>query len=191
MCAYQLWKQRNDFIFDNLQPSRKALVRRTYALVTEILNAGYKFQNHSSEESTASSYIQWFPPLEGWVKVNYGGAFDSNSGEASCACVLYNHKGSFLASFACKLGGCSIVQSELSRILHGLRLTRSRGFRCIHIESDSLTAIYLLERGCVSHHPCHQLVQAITHLGRYVPHPRWSHIFREANALAKFERPWS
>ncbi|RDX82166.1 hypothetical protein CR513_37080, partial [Mucuna pruriens] len=87
-------------------------------------------------------------------------------------------------------GNCSIVKDELWAILHGAQTATSRGFKRLLIETDSLVAVYLINKGCHRIHACYSLVHAIREIIPQTISCNCSHIFRETNgpadALAKF-----
>lgn len=83
------------------------------------------------------SKICWFPPSPGWISISYDGIVSVAGRIVGCGGVLRYERGRFLVAFAHKLGACSIVQAELWAIYHGVCLAWRRGFKQLHIESDS------------------------------------------------------
>lgn len=82
------------------------------------------------------------------------------------------------------MGYCTVPQAELWAIIYGLRLAKDRGFSNIHVESDSLTAVNLINGGCLASHQCKPLVNEIKKLLPEVDRPQVTHVFREANQVA-------
>lgn len=98
--------------------------------------------------------------------------------------VLRNHYGEVIFSFAKDIGTCSVVQAELWAIYFGLKVSWDRGFKSLHVESDSQVAINLLKKGC---NPCHRsasLVRNIMSFTHFGGSYSWSHVLREANQAA-------
>lgn len=49
-----------------------------------------------------------------------------------------------ILGFAFSLGECTITQAEIWALYHGINLAWSRDFRQIHMESDSISAISII-----------------------------------------------
>lgn len=60
--------------------------------------------------------------------------------------------------FAAGMGPCTIMEAELRAILIGLLLTKERGFNRIHVETDSLAAVRLINSDCSPLHPSFNIV---------------------------------
>lgn len=132
----------------------------------------------------ARDSIRWDPPPHGWVKLNCDGARSDGDVRAACGGIVRDHTDSYCFAFSCNLGECAVLVAELWAILYGVCLAWARGFRSISIESDSLLAITLLNKGCPICHPCHALVNQIKHTIGRAHDIRFSHVLREANQAA-------
>lgn len=89
------------------------------------------------------------------MALNSDGSVAGPLGTAGCGGILRNSDGNFIAVFAANIGICSVVQSELWGILHGLQVAKSRGFRHVRVDSDSAEAINLITEGCSRVHTAH------------------------------------
>lgn len=103
---------------------------------------------------------------------------------AACGGLLRDDGGNFIFTFPVKLRTVSVLEAELWGILHGLKLAWSRGFRHIHVYSDSQGAVNLLSDGCSRTHVCYPLVTAIHEVHGDGGVVKWSHVLREANEVA-------
>nr|KYP74914.1 Putative ribonuclease H protein At1g65750 family [Cajanus cajan] len=135
-------------------------------------------------EVNYSFRLNWMKPLEGILKLNCDGAV-SKENVASCGRVIQNSDDRFVVAFTGKLGMCSILKLELWAILHGLRIlvNRNLGHQVI-IESDSSTAVRLVNEGCFGSHPYFDLVQEIKELSNQFFLFSYYHILREVNLVA-------
>ncbi|RDY05708.1 putative ribonuclease H protein, partial [Mucuna pruriens] len=128
--------------------------------------------------------VWWtIPPME-FVKINCDGAFSHHGNKAAAGGVVRNWAGRFVFGFSSGLPNCSTVESELWAIKIGMEAAISRGFNNLIIESDSYTAIQLINDGVQKNHLHHTLVSSIIKLRSKVHHVGWNHIFREINSVA-------
>lgn len=98
--------------------------------------------------------------------------------------VLKNHLGEFIFGFASHLGEASITEAELRAILMDSILIKIHGWVRVVIESDSSTAVKLINMGCSPLHPYFSLVRDIRDLLPSNEVVRVVHTLREANQVA-------
>jgi ribonuclease HI len=108
----------------------------------------------------------------------------SQSGLAGCGGVIRNCQGDFIAAFSAQVGSVSVVHAELWEIVYGLKLANNRGYKRIHVESDSLIAINLIRNGCNKEHSAFQLVKTALRFTEDMEAVIWQHSLREANQVA-------
>ncbi|CAN0911120.1 hypothetical protein LINGRAPRIM_LOCUS1369 [Linum grandiflorum] len=77
-----------------------------------------------------------------------------------------------------------VILLELLAIRNGLSLARSWGYKRVHLESDSLDAIKLIEDGDLSSHPFAAVVYDIKKMIGGAWSCKISHTMREGNKLA-------
>lgn len=181
-----IWRMRNDFIFNQKSPSADVAVRIIRHLSEEMRRIKPRNQNMGQEVISKSSLtlVRWLPPEEGFVKINCDGSLSPQFSLASCGGVIRDHWGAFIAGFSCKLGNCSILLAELWAVFYGLKLGVDRGFRLVIVETDSLTAKNLIVKGCSSQHPCYNLIANIRNLAEACVSIVWRHVFWESNQVA-------
>ncbi|CAI0462096.1 unnamed protein product [Linum tenue] len=129
--------------------------------------------------------VNWQGPPEGWVCLNTDGAVNLSEGTAAAGGILRRHDGRFIRAFAANLGGGSITHAELTGIVHGLRLAWDSGARKIEIQTDSVTAVHLIQSG-VDMHPHHALIAEARRLIELDWEVKVKHVFRESNFTADY-----
>lgn len=115
------------------------------------------------------------------MKLNCDGAVCNYGDSVAVGGVFRNHWGVFLWGFASHIGSGSITEAELQAILVGVKLALRKGFSMICVESDSMVAVKLINEGCASIHPAHNLVKDILHILRRFGSFSVCHILREGN----------
>lgn len=187
-----LWRSRNDMVFNHQSRDSHAMACVVHNTMVGIRRAQIMFGKSQLTRSMGDppSNIKWTPPPSGWIKVNCDGARSEMARCAACGGILHNHEGEFRYAFSSYLGDCSVLDAKLWAILFGVRFAWARGFCQIVVESDSLLAINLPNRGCSQRHPGYGLVRQILAFRDHNPDLQWVHVLREANqvadALAKF-----
>ena len=90
------------------------------------------------------------------------------------------------SGFVANLGSCPITVAEIWAIYYSLVLAWQKGFRHILLESDSSSAISLIQKESIERHPFASVIKRVQYLltREWVVHI--SHIFREANNAADF-----
>lgn len=181
-----IWRMRNDFIFNQKIPSAEVAVGIIRHLSDEMSSVKTRGNNLNQDVISKSSMtlIRWISPEEGFVKINCDGSLSIQNNLASCGGVIRDHWGAYIVGFACKLGNCSILQAELWAVFYGLKLGVDRGFRRIIVETDSLTARNLIVKGCPTHHPCYNMIMHIRNLAKTCASIVWRHVFWESNQVA-------
>ncbi|XVE95562.1 hypothetical protein REPUB_Repub02eG0108700 [Reevesia pubescens] len=129
-------------------------------------------------------FISWTKPPTHYVKMNVDGSVKGSSSIAAAGGVLRDEFGSFICAFSYKIGNSSILNAELWAILIGLQTSWEKGFRNIHLESDSLSAVQKLSHQTNTFDPNLHIIKAI----KVMQLREWScsidHIYREANSCA-------
>lgn len=117
------------------------------------------------------------------VKLNTDGCFYESNGKAGFGGLFRDHDGQWLLGFYGKLTCDSSLETEIWGIYRGLTIMLERGYNNIHIESDSLSAVQLINGDHPSTHPLNSLIGDSRLLLRRTQF-QISHIFREANTSA-------
>ncbi|CAN0923503.1 Putative ribonuclease H protein At1g65750, partial [Linum grandiflorum] len=104
---------------------------------------------HLSVATTNSNSIGWSPPNQGWVKLNVDGSVNSNSQSAAIGVVLREEHGTWIGGFCCWIASQDTLHSELRALRNGLTWVKLLGYRQVLVETDSLTAVQLIQSGLV------------------------------------------
>ncbi|KAL4280844.1 hypothetical protein GQ457_03G019340 [Hibiscus cannabinus] len=139
---WNLWKQRNDRVFNGVTEEWGSVVARSkwFADSSTAAAATLRIQ-HAAVASNS-----WCPPEDGWVKLNTDGTRSSIDGRAACGGVLRDHTGTWIRGFTRFVGRCSVVEAELWGIGTGMALAWELGYRQLVIETDSVDALRLIEQ---------------------------------------------
>ncbi|XP_027170444.1 uncharacterized protein LOC113770234 [Coffea eugenioides] len=116
------------------------------------------------------------------VKLNSDGCSRGNPGKSGGGGVIRDCAGRFLLGFSCFFGELTSLQAELKALLHGIRLALDRGYRELHIESDSLVLVQIVRGTVRCPWQLQSGLQELMEARRYIR--EISHCFREANRPA-------
>lgn len=180
-----VWQIRNEKVFNQVRSNADQTSAHSIHQAHSILKS---IEVHSALKEVRNPFpvdsnLGWKPPDTGWFKVNSDGAVTNFGTKAGCGGVLRDEDGRFIFGFAAGLGSCSITQAELWTILIGLKQIKERGLQKIRVDSDSMTAVRLINEGCSLLHPSANLVFEIRKLlgdDQIVVH----HSYRETNQVA-------
>ncbi|XP_018725857.2 uncharacterized protein LOC108958233 [Eucalyptus grandis] len=108
---WQIWRQRNNFIFRNHSPDPIQAVED--ALAQSRIDKVVDPTPHSFPISSLSPDQRWKPPDKGSLKCNIDGAFQSEGLQGSMACICRNYKGILTDVFTQSFSAQSAFQAEL------------------------------------------------------------------------------
>ncbi|CAI0378960.1 unnamed protein product [Linum tenue] len=89
-------------------------------------------------------------------------------------------------AFVCNLGKCSITSAELKGAVTGLRLAWDKGYRRVHLNLDSTTAVGIIMNNAEDDHRHGIIAKEFNYLLSLDWDVRVSHVYREANFAADF-----
>ena len=58
--------------------------------------------------------------------------------------MVRDRDGRFIVGYSCFFGPLTSLHAELKAMLFGVQLCVARGFRALHVESDSLVLVWIL-----------------------------------------------
>ncbi|KAK0586152.1 hypothetical protein LWI29_001888 [Acer saccharum] len=126
-------------------------------------------------------FVVWNPPPQDWVKLNVDGSKISASDSIAAGGVLRDHKKKWLGGFAINKGRGSVLEAELWGIFEGLKIAWKAGYKKMLVESDSQSAVLLLNEKTSLNHPLFSIIQAC----KALMNKDWScyivHTYRESN----------
>ncbi|KAL6580791.1 hypothetical protein OROMI_006714 [Orobanche minor] len=127
--------------------------------------------------------VRWSKPQTGWWKLNTDGAAHGNPGDAAVGGIIMDHVGKPLIMFSEFLGVRTNNFAELYAIWRGLEFCIDNHFDKVWVEVDSKIALSLIEHSTTTHWQLQSIISKI-HDFRGSIEIRFSHIFREGNAVA-------
>lgn len=159
----KVWCRINELVFSNITWSSSDLVIKSRRMIEALDVSDKAFGRVTGWKNNTQQNvcIRWYPPSLGEVAPNCDGSVMDVGQNAAYGGLLRDGSGNFFVGFYAKLGTVTVVEAELWGILYGLKLTWSRGFRRISVQSDSQVAISLPSNGCSRSHVCYPLVSAI------------------------------
>ncbi|KAK8995182.1 hypothetical protein V6N11_069627 [Hibiscus sabdariffa] len=138
--TWQIWKRRNDLIFQNPDLLNDAtIVRRSLAWV--------KHYSDCVARGTGSASGSQSEPLErvvsclDWVILNVDGAVPMPMSNGSIGGLFRNCGGDWIMGFAKAVGHVNSLQAELWALFEGLSLAWKQGFEKVLVRSDSKQAV--------------------------------------------------
>lgn len=96
---WQLWKARNNSVFDNEDTSFELLSTITIRVASELCDA---FQIH--RENDTNQQVDWKPPHKGWLKLNVDDCVKGPMDKASIGGVLHDSNENWIWGFAVRIG---------------------------------------------------------------------------------------
>ncbi|KAL6565077.1 hypothetical protein OROMI_016527 [Orobanche minor] len=127
--------------------------------------------------------VRWSRPQSGWWKLNTDGAARGNPGDAAAGGIIRDHMGKPLIMFSEFLGVRSNNFAELYAIWRGLEFCIDNHFDKVCVEVDSKIALSLIEHATTTHWQLQSIISKIRDFRGSIE-IRFSHIFREGNAVA-------
>ncbi|CAI0456412.1 unnamed protein product [Linum tenue] len=186
--CWNLWKQRNEEVMEGKQFQAQGLCCRINAWINIIKEAQKWNQNvnNITERSYQQRQIAWNCPPEGWIQIQTDGSVLQPSGKAAAGGLLRDHLGKCKEAFVCNLGTCSITSAELKGAVTGLRIAWERGYRRVHLNLDSTTAISIIKNHSETDHSHGIIAKEFEFLLNLDWEVIVSHVYREANFAADF-----
>ncbi|CAL1355372.1 unnamed protein product [Linum trigynum] len=186
--CWQLWRNRNLWVFEEQLASAEQLIHAAKLLsnqAKEAFEVGRSIVQGDSASETR--LICWQRPPPGWVCVNSDGSVVLAQGSSAAGGVIRDSDGRFVIAYAVNLGGGSVTSAELAGIAHGLQLAWDRGHRQVIVQTDSSTALAIIQAADIWHHngiAHHTMVSYIRSLLARDWEVSLGHVFREANFVA-------
>ncbi|KAK7244944.1 hypothetical protein RIF29_39773 [Crotalaria pallida] len=137
----------------------------------------------------------WYPPAQGWIRINSDGACRGDSHEIGCGGVLRGSNGQWIRGYSKYLGvSSSPLIAELWGVLEGMQLAWDLGFKKVEAHLDCLEACKLLSGDNYGSYKGHSLVSRINWLKNKDWNVVFQHTYRESNmaadAMARLSFNW-
>ncbi|KAF7811783.1 reverse transcriptase [Senna tora] len=169
VAVWIFWKMRNAEVFQ----SQEAAIMDPMNHIFQLVDAFTRAQSRQGMglvkfHANSPALISWRKPEIGWIKINMDAARQESLRRVACGGVARDCQGNVVAGFARFIGDCSTLV----------------GIKMVHLESDSLMAINLLNRPIQSCHPCFGILIGIKRLLQQDWMVRLDHVLREGNMVA-------
>ncbi|CAN1170985.1 Putative ribonuclease H protein At1g65750, partial [Linum perenne] len=181
-----LWKSRNEAIFEQKPGTSDQLRLRVLHWIVgvrETMKADSQVEFGGAKQRE-EVLIQWCPTPEEFVTINTDGSVILPNKSASAGGIIRDWQGRKVAVFAANLGSCSIMRAELRAADIGLKLAWQLGFKKVHLQMDSKSAISNI-CGKIEDDSRHwQTIKSIHDWLDMDWEVQVYHVFREANRVA-------
>ena len=97
-------------------------------------------------------FKSWDPPNADWMKLNLDEACSNGGRDMACEGVFRDWFSQWIQGFYTYIGIRGIISTELKGALNSLIITWDLGYKKVWLEVDSLTALELIEYGCLPDH---------------------------------------
>ncbi|CAL1392250.1 unnamed protein product [Linum trigynum] len=134
-------------------------------------------------DGRSTRLLGWDRPPPGWVALNTDGSVVLSSASAMAGGILRDSNDRFLRALSANLGDRSITHAELARIYHNLILAWEMGARKVRLQTDSMTAIAIIQTNR-DNHPHRTMAASIRQLLERDWEVTLEHVFRESNYVA-------
>ncbi|XP_010430818.1 PREDICTED: uncharacterized protein LOC104715064 [Camelina sativa] len=151
--GWQIWKSRNDLIFNKITwETSSVLLKATDDVVEWLAATQPSIQRPPRNSPTVHSpSSQWTLPTTEVVKVNFDGSFHSHNGSIGVGWIIHGDKGTYLLSRSSKLKQASNpLWTERLALLHAIQSTWCCGYRKVILEGDCKALDDLLHRRTTS-----------------------------------------
>ncbi|PNX99881.1 ribonuclease H, partial [Trifolium pratense] len=155
------WMFKNQQVFDGKQFQTQHVINQVRALAADIQRIGHEAPHMGQQCHTVE--VGWKPPVTGWIKCNSDGVLVTLKNKAACGGIIRDNSGGWITGLAW-----------------------DKGFRMVTLESDSMTAMSLVVKGCPPTHPCYSIVALINCLKMRDWQVSINHIYRQANQVANW-----
>ncbi|XP_057819172.2 uncharacterized protein LOC131032236 [Cryptomeria japonica] len=209
---WELWKERNRRLFRNKKLEVHKIINIIDSATTELMNNWLlsdiiknalvtywdeKMKKHWEglsfspfvwdgplESLRSRAECRWQPPGEGWVKLNFDGAFHGNLEQAGIGCSVHNWESKEIAILASPIGIKTNNWAELMALVEGLHLCRRLGVKNLVIEGDPTIIINALRKCSMPNWRLNTLLSKAIDLCKGFDRFTVNHIYREGNKRA-------
>lgn len=172
-----IWRAHNEVIFSDKKWDDWHILNNINVLFNSVIKAV-----GSSASKKQPKLVFWLAPSDNIVKVNVDGNSLGNPGRSGYGGIICNSDGEWLVGFSGFCGIITNLNAELLTTDHGLKLAWFSGYREVVCESDSKTALTLIEEGVQRAHPYAPVVNYIRGFRDSVWTLSFHQTIREGNA---------
>ena len=138
-CLWQIWKGRNDLVFNQIKLNPCEVIEYTKKLNSEFFEAiGY---NQIPSPHPGTPLQIWTRPPMGFLKINTDGAFSNTTQYAAIGIICRDEFGAFQWGFIDKIKSLSAFMTEALALKRAMLLATDLGHNKIQFESDCQTLV--------------------------------------------------
>nr|GME05468.1 uncharacterized protein LOC109186242 [Ipomoea batatas] len=181
--CWEIWKQRNNKIWNNKAPAPVRVVLHNAKSFLEewrmAASSGLQVSDASRRED-----VSWSKPQHGFLKMNVDAAINSEHARMGFGCVIRDANGCFVAAKETKWNGIFTPrEAEAVAVREALSWIKTLNFDKVHVETDSLTVVQSLNQEC-GESSFHLVVKDIKNLLSCFAHVFLSFVKRSVNRAA-------
>ncbi|KAL1191792.1 hypothetical protein V5N11_033664 [Cardamine amara subsp. amara] len=149
LIGWQLWKSRNDLIFNKVSHNVYSIITKEEENLVEWICATTSTHQPSPHLSPPLQQAYWQKQPPGYLKCNFDASYIHNNTHIGVGWVLRDEYGIYKLSGSSKLHqGSSPLEAEGMDLLHATQYLWCRGFRKVIIETDCRELHKLLHNQC-------------------------------------------
>uniref|UniRef100_A0A803Q9L8 Reverse transcriptase domain-containing protein n=1 Tax=Cannabis sativa TaxID=3483 RepID=A0A803Q9L8_CANSA len=188
MLCWALWRCRNDFIWNNTQPSVDKIISSAKLTLDQWKSAQSLTKTLSnSRPPTVESLERWTKPTYPMIKVNVDGATFAEQKSFGWGFVARDHDGSFLkAHQSSKLGLVRADIAEAVAIKEALSWIKANNWQNVQVESDCLNVVSAINSKIHMFSPYGSLINDSKNLLSLLFNVSVSFVKRSANNVTHF-----
>ena len=163
---WNIWKQRNEWVFNHFPPDPYIVIQRSVQANNEFWKVNDCIQHLTNLISPHQPNVRWVKPPTNFLKINCDGSFKDQMSEAGIGAICRDFQGNFKWGFVDKIKSLSAFMTEALALKRALLLAIDLGHDKVIFETDCL-----LLKDCValnkpeSHEwKCRSIVQEIINL---------------------------
>ncbi|XP_058223256.1 uncharacterized protein LOC131332968 [Rhododendron vialii] len=143
MIGWQIWKSRNDFVFNSNPVDPETTMRRAIEALCEISGLRIPSLIHMDNPTAEDASSHWRAPDQGGLKINCDVAIKRNGRDAKCAAIIRDSRGAIVDGRVIDAKIVSSLHEELVAVRSACGMVKTMGLRGVTIESDNQKAIKL------------------------------------------------
>lgn len=181
--AWQIWKSRNDWVFNSVPVNPVDTVRKKIYNWEEIQGCLKAHGSGRSPETTNPIPQQWIPPKKGSFKANCDAAMEKGSNQVAIAAVIRDFRGRIIDGICNLVSASNVLQGEAMAIRLAGQILKANNIMGASIESDNQSMVKLCSTENVPPWDCLAIVEDICSLSSTI-HNAFSWIHRNCNRVA-------
>ena len=149
LILWNIWKQRNEKVFNTKDPDPLAVIRTASKHNIDYMTANSSLSCVNHVGNSATKLKQWSNPPTGYLKINLDGSFTNSFTEAGIGIACRDSEGSFKWAFIDKVKSISAFMTEALALKRALLLALDLSYDKVVFETDCLLLKRNIDKGGV------------------------------------------